>query len=95
MSNEVGYLRRVLSIFERYRVSIEHIPSGIDSFAVVVQGSDVKDSLWSIVADIKTEATPDSIKVVDNLALISTDLPDRVCRAACLRRLARRESPSA
>ena len=72
MSNEVGYLRRVLSIFERYRVSIEHIPSGIDSFAVVVQGSDVKDSLWSIVADIKTEATPDSIKVVDNLALIST-----------------------
>lgn len=72
MSNEVGYLRRVLSIFERYRVSIEHIPSGIDSFAVVVQGADVKDSLWSIVADIKTEATPDSIKVVDNLALIST-----------------------
>ena len=64
MSNEVGYLRRVLSIFERYRVSIEHIPSGIDSFAVVVRGEDVKDSLWSIVADIKREVEPDKIKVV-------------------------------
>lgn len=72
MSNEVGLVRRVLSIFERYRVSVEHIPSGIDSFAVVVQGSDVKDSLWSIVADIKTEISPDTIKVVDDLALIST-----------------------
>lgn len=72
MSNEVGIVRRVLSIFERYRVSIEHIPSGIDSFAVVVQGEDVKDSLWSIVADIKTEVQPDGIKVVDDLALIST-----------------------
>ena len=72
MSNEVGLVRRVLSIFERYHVSIEHIPSGIDSFAVVVQGDDVKDSLWSIVADIKTEIKPDNIKVVEDLALIST-----------------------
>ena len=72
MSNEVGVVRRVLSIFERYRVSVEHIPSGIDSFAVVVQGSDVKDCLWSIVADIKSEVSPDSIKVVEDLALIST-----------------------
>ncbi len=72
MSNEVGLIRRVLSIFERYQVSIEHIPSGIDSFAVVVNGADVKDSLWSIVADIKAEVNPDNIKVVENLALIST-----------------------
>ncbi len=72
MSNEVGIVRRVLSIFERYRVSVEHIPSGIDSFAVVVQGDDVKDSLWSIVADIKSDVAPDKIKVVDDLALVST-----------------------
>ena len=32
----------------------------------------MKDSLWSIVADIKTEVQPDGIKVVDDLALIST-----------------------
>lgn len=72
MSSEIGFMRRVLSIFERYHVSIEHIPSGIDSFAVVVNGADVKDSLWSIVADIKSEVNPDGIKVVENLALIST-----------------------
>lgn len=72
MSNQVGYLRRALSIFERYRVSIEHLPSGIDSFAVVVQGSDVKDNLYSLVGEIQRELNPDEIKVVDHLALIST-----------------------
>lgn len=72
MSNQVGYLRKALSIFERYRVSIEHLPSGIDSFAVVVQGADVKDCLYSIVGDIQRELEPDEIKVVERLALIST-----------------------
>lgn len=80
MSNQVGYLRKALSIFERYRVSIEHLPSGIDSFAVVVQGADVRDSLYSIVADIQQELEPDEIKIVDHLALISTvgrNMPSR------------------
>ena len=72
MCDEVGILRRTLSVFERYHVSIEHIPSGIDSFAVVVQGKDVRDSLYSIVADIQREVEPDEIKVADGLALIST-----------------------
>lgn len=72
MSNQIGYLRKALSIFERYRVSIEHLPSGIDSFAVVVQGADVKDCLYSIVGDIQRELEPDEIKVVERLALIST-----------------------
>ncbi|QWT17833.1 aspartate kinase [Collinsella sp. zg1085] len=72
MCDEVGVLRQTLSVFERYRVSVEHIPTGIDSFAVVVQGKDVKDSLWSIVADIKRDVQPDEIKVSDKLALIST-----------------------
>ena len=62
----------IITIFERYRVSIEHIPTGIDSFAVVVQGDDVKDCLYSIVADINTEIEPDEIEIVDHIALIST-----------------------
>lgn len=71
MSNEVGTVRKALSIFERYGVSIEHIPTGVDSFAIVVNGNDVKDTIYSIVADIQHEIGPDVVKVVDGLALIS------------------------
>ena len=72
MFSEVGYIRKVLSILEMYNVSVEHIPSGIDSFSVVVNKSDVQDSLYEILARIKTELKPDEIHTEENLALIST-----------------------
>lgn len=72
MSNEIGYMRKVLSILERYNVSIEHIPSGIDSFSVVVNSADVGDSLYEILHRIKKEVQPDELKVTDHIALIST-----------------------
>ena len=71
MSNKVGFLRRALTIFERYGVSIEHVPTGVDSFGVVVNGADVKDTIYSIVNDLQQELKPDVINVVDQLALIS------------------------
>ena len=71
MSNEVGVISRALSIFERYGVSIEHIPTGVDSFGVVVAAADVKDKIYSIVNDIRREIKPDDIVMVDKLALIS------------------------
>ena len=71
MSNEVGTVRRALSVLEHYNVSVEHIPTGVDSFAVVVNGDDVKDTIYSIITDIKKEIHPDAITLVDKLALIS------------------------
>ena len=46
MSNRVGFVREVLSILEHYGVSVEHLPSGIDSFSVVVNKSDVKNNIY-------------------------------------------------
>lgn len=72
MSNEIGYMRRVLSILERFNVSIEHIPSGIDSFTVIVNKSEVEDSLYEILHQIKKAVQPDELKVQDHIALVST-----------------------
>ena len=71
MSNEVGVVRKALSILERYNVAVEHIPTGVDSFAIVVNGADVQDSIYSIVADMQRDVHPDSINVLPGLALIS------------------------
>lgn len=72
MSNEVGIIKRALEVFEKYRISIEHIPSGIDSFSVVVNSADIKDNIYDIVAEIKAECKPDKVKVIDDIALIAT-----------------------
>ncbi len=72
MSNEIGYMRKVLSILERFNVSIEHIPSGIDSFTIIISQAEVEDSLYEILHQIKQNVEPDEIKVKDNIALVST-----------------------
>ena len=72
MSNEIGYIRKVLTVLERYGVSIEHLPSGIDSFTIIVNKAEVEDSLYEILHDIKRQVEPDQIKVEENIALVST-----------------------
>lgn len=72
MSNEIGIVKRALEVFEKYRISIEHIPSGIDSFSVVVNSADIKDNIYDIVAEIKAHCKPDKVKVISDIALIAT-----------------------
>lgn len=72
MSNEVGIIKRALEVFEKYQISIEHIPSGIDSFSVVVNSEDIKNNKYDIVSDIKKSCGSDSVKIIDNIALIAT-----------------------
>ncbi len=71
MSNAVGFVKSVLEIFEQYKVSIEHLPSGIDSFSVVVNQSDVADNVHEIIARIKARTEADLVRLTEPFALIA------------------------
>ncbi len=70
MSNEVGFMRKALSIFEKYDVSIEHVPSGIDSFSVVVSASSVDKCKYELVTDLKRDLDCE-VTVESELALVA------------------------
>lgn len=72
MSNEIGLIRKALEIFEKYRISIEHIPSGVDSFSIVVETKSVKPYIYDIISELKTICKPDNINIMDNISLIAT-----------------------
>ena len=72
MANEVGLIARTLKIFEDFNVSIEHIPSGIDSFSVVVETSNIRPFIYELVAKIKSVIKPDEINVTHDISLIAT-----------------------
>lgn len=73
MNNEVGFIRKVLSLLEREGINIEHIPSGIDTMSVVVESSEIQGyKLEQVIEGIKNEAEPDVIRVMENVALIAT-----------------------
>ena len=54
-------------------VSVEHIPSGIDTMSLVIESCQLTDSkLGKITEDIKESVNPDLIRIIENIALIAT-----------------------
>lgn len=70
-SAEVGFLRKVLSIFEEFHVSIESVPNTVDTFSVIVSTEAVDHCIYDIASRIKEEMHPDDIRIEDHLALIA------------------------
>lgn len=70
-STEIGFLKQLVSIFERYRVSIESVPSTVDTFSVIVQSKLIEECLYEVVGTIKEEIKPEEIIVEDKVALIA------------------------
>ena len=70
-SAEVGFLRKMLTIFEDYHVSIESVPITVDTFSVIVQTKAVEQCLYEIVGRLKKEFEPDDLRIEDHLAMIA------------------------
>ena len=72
MNNEVGFVRRILSIIEHYGICFEHIPSGIDTFCIVISNSELEGKLDGILDEIARVVKPDHIETHSGIALIAT-----------------------
>ncbi len=71
MNAEVGFGRKVLEVFERYGISFEHMPSGIDTMTVLVHQSEFEEFEQSVVAGIHRAVEPDCVEMEADLALIA------------------------
>ena len=71
MNAEVGFIRRVLEVFEENNLSVEHVPSGIDTISVVLETKALDTVRERLLTRIQRAARPDSISVEDGLALIA------------------------
>ena len=61
----------VLRVFEQYGVPVEHIPTSIDSFSVVVEKSKLDERYYDVIADIKKLKEVDSLSEDDDIALVA------------------------
>ena len=71
MNAEVGFGRKVLSVFEQYGISFEHMPSGIDTMTVYVHQSEFEEYEQSVIAGIHRAVEPDTVELESDLALIA------------------------
>ena len=71
MSNEVGVLRKMLTVLERHGISVDYVPNGIDNVSVVLPTESVEPHLYTILAEIEEEVKPDSLTVHDQIAVVA------------------------
>ena len=72
MNNEIGFAMRALSALAEEGVSLEHMPTGIDTLSLVVSTQHVEGKLGRILKKLQAVCQPDRMDVQNNLALIAT-----------------------
>lgn len=72
MIGQKGFIRKMAGILEDHDVTIEHIPSGIDTVSVVVNNKIIDGKLEEIVEEFERQLKPESVDVASDVALIAT-----------------------
>ena len=71
LTNEVGILRRILSVLEKHGVSVEFVPNGMDNVSLAIPTDKLAPHLYAILADIQQDIAPDNITVHDQIAIVT------------------------
>jgi aspartate kinase len=69
--NVTSVLRDVLDLFLRYRLRVEHIPTGIDTFSVITKRSEIKDVYFDFMNDLRNIDGVTTIEEETDIALIA------------------------
>ena len=71
MNTEVGFCKKVLEVFEENEISIEHMPSGIDTMTIFVHQDEFEEKEQKVIAGIHRRVEPDFLELESDLALIA------------------------
>ena len=72
MNTEIGFISNVLKVLADEKISVEHIPSGIDTMSLVIESSQLEGKIDMVIEGIKRAVSPDTVRVSEDVALIAT-----------------------
>ena len=71
MNSEVGFCKKVLEVFDGNDISIEHMPSGIDTMTIFVHQDEFEEKEQKVIAGIHRAVEPDLLELESDFALIA------------------------
>lgn len=71
MNSELGFCRKILSILEDEGISIEHMPSGIDTLSLIFPYSDIEGKEDEVISKIRKAVAPDHIELETGIAMLA------------------------
>ncbi len=72
MNTKIGFGRRVLAVLEDNGISVEHIPSGIDTMSVVIRDEFLGGKMQRVLGCLQDCVNGDNIEIHSGLSLIAT-----------------------
>jgi aspartate kinase len=70
-AKKLKVVQDVLSVFQKYNVNIEHLPSSIDSFSVICEAIQVENVFFDLIGTINQIEDITHIEIEKDMALIS------------------------
>ncbi|EOL48747.1 aspartate kinase [Enterococcus phoeniculicola] len=71
MNREIGFVRRILQVFEDLSLSYEHMPSGIDDVSIILRERQLtKESEEELMRRLAFELDPDELRITHGLSMI-------------------------
>lgn len=71
MSNDFGTIRRALEVTEKFRLAVEHIPTGVDTFSLVIESESLKKINYEVIPLLKEVCQADRVSVIHEISLIA------------------------
>lgn len=71
MNKEVGFTHRLLGIFMRRGISVEHLPSSIDGINVLLEQGQLNGQEEEVMDEIRRSLSVDKVTLVPDLALLA------------------------
>lgn len=71
MADDAGFLARALNVFVKLGITVEHMPSGIDSVSFVVREKETANRVYDVIAALREELKPDDVKFMGDISLIA------------------------
>ena len=70
-SEKLKVIREVLDVFAKYNINVEHIPSSIDTFSLIIESKQLSKKLYEVIAEIKKLSDVQDVIVDNDVALIA------------------------
>lgn len=70
-ANKTDLMKKVLEVFNKYKIVVEHMPSSIDSFSVIVSLSQSEKFMYDLISEIKQMSEVKDVNLDKDIALVA------------------------
>lgn len=70
-SKKIDVIRNVLDVLKKFKINVEHIPSSIDTFSLIVETEAISKKLYEVIAEIKKIEDVQDVLIDNDIALVA------------------------